>query len=137
MPGRPPTNRSALGGTRAWRLAQGPEWASERSVEQTFVHPWVDAESGATRTCLSGSCPKEAFALCHPPLEGAERCLTFGKAGSRTVQLSAQTFYQLPTLRPRCLPALSPPKARVPPSAKRLAGGRPGIPSFMVSGLSV
>src|SRR5437879_150370 len=61
-----------------------------RSLEQTFVHPWAGAKSDAIRTCLSGSCPKEAFAVCHPPLEGAERCLTYGKAGSRTVQLSAQ-----------------------------------------------
>ena len=102
MPGRPPTNRSALGGTRAWRLAQGPEWASERSVEQTFVHPWVDAESGATRTCLSGSCPKEAFALCHPPLEGGGKVSDIRQSG----------------LSDRTTPALSPRRGRNRPHGR-------------------
>src|SRR5437879_2798603 len=124
---------------REGRDAGGPGRASGRraGVAQTFVHSVVRSESPLCRpsdtlsvdfevagvrqsrfwTRYGQTCMGSAHAPCRPEV-------------SRRLR-NAPTRLEAPPGPPAC------PEARVPPSAKRLVGGRSHLPSLMASGLSV
>src|ERR1700716_2975225 len=126
--GHPPSAPCSAGpGPDGGLRGRGGRWAGAERWANVCA-PVVRRGVGCNPYMFVRIMSERGFAVRQRPFPGWMRSLTYGKAGSGTVQLAAQTFDQPPALRPTPPPGADPAPGPGPAEREAVGGWPPRHP---------